>query len=151
VVTGVFALAISIGYVLQARAIENTLLSDEVGAGGVPTAVGVLLGLIGVILLAKSALKSRPQDAQAAGEDAPRWRAHAMAIALLLVLAAYAWLLPRLGYVISIVGMVAAVAWLAGSRQWRAIAAMAVVSGPLLWLVFDRVLHVRMPSGILGG
>jgi putative tricarboxylic transport membrane protein len=150
-VTGALALAVSVVYVVQARGIENSLLSDEVGAGGVPAAVGALLGVVGAVLLIKALLKGR-SSAGTSTEDPPTdWRVHGMAAGLLAVLAAYVWLLPRLGYVISIVAMVAAVAWLAGSRRWRTIAAMAVVTGPLLWMVFDRVLQVRMPAGIFGG
>lgn len=154
-VTGALALAVSVVYVMQARGIENSLLSDEVGAGGVPAAVGGLLGVVGAVLLIKGLLKGRSSQVvstEASPPDAPTdWRVHGMAAGLLLVLAVYVWLLPRLGYVISIVAMVAAVAWLAGSRRWRTIAAMAVITGPLLWLVFDRVLQVRMPAGVFGG
>ena len=150
-ITGAIALAVSVVYVMQARGIENSLLSDEVGAGGVPAAVGVLLGVVGAILLVKSMVKVRHPGAPTGPEPPTDWRAHGMAAALLLVLAVYVWLLPRLGYMASVVAMVGAVAWLAGSRQWRTMAAMAVVTGPLLWLVFDRVLQVRMPAGIFGG
>jgi putative tricarboxylic transport membrane protein len=150
-VTGALALAVSVVYVVQARGIENSLLSDEVGAGGVPAAVGVLLGVVGAVLLFKSLLRGRPSTGIATEDPPTDWHVHRMAAGLLLVLATYVWLLPRLGYVISIVAMVAAVAWLAGSRRWRTIAAMAVVTGPVLWLVFDRVLQVRMPAGVFGG
>lgn len=151
-VTGALALAVSIAYVAQARGIENSLLSDEVGAGGVPAAVGTLLGLVGAALLAKGLL-ARWRGGGETGTVRPptAWRPHAAAAALLLVLSVYVWLLPRLGYVASVIALVAAVAWLAGSRQWRTVAAMAVVTGPLLWLVFDRVLQVRMPAGVFGG
>ena len=149
-VTGVIAIAVAVVYVVLARGIENSLLSDEVGAGGVPSAVGALLGIVGAVLLVKAFLKGRASASSVSAPNTP-WRSHAMALGLLLMLAVYVWLLPRMGYMVSIVAMVAGVAWLAGSRQWRTIFAMALVTGPLLWLVFDRVLQVRMPAGIFGG
>jgi len=50
----VIMLAFAASYVGMARAIEDSLLADAVGAGGVPQGVGLMIGLAAVMLFAKS-------------------------------------------------------------------------------------------------
>ena len=50
-ITGVLGILVSASYVAYARQIEDGLLADEVGAAGVPTAVGVLMMLAAAALL----------------------------------------------------------------------------------------------------
>jgi len=150
--TGLLGLTLSGAYLWVARGIEDSLLADEVGAAGVPTGVGLLLGLAATLLLLKGLVRwraeSRAQRSPAGeegGSDAP---AHRAAAGLLLILLAYALLLSVLGYVLSLSLMVLAVAWYAGGRERLTLLGLAVVTGPLLWLMFDFLLQVRMPRGL---
>ena len=53
-VLALLAAVLAVSYVMAARGIEDSLLSDEVGAGGVPQAVGVLMLVAAVALFGKS-------------------------------------------------------------------------------------------------
>ena len=145
-ITGGVGLVFSGAYVLYARNIEDSLLADSVGASGVPVMVGSLLGLASLGLLLKGAVA--PADAGAA-DDAPAdtRRAHLLAIGLVVILAVYVLLLPLLGYLVAIGLLAGAVALFAGGRNQRAVGGMLLITGPLLWLLFDVALRVRMPAG----
>ena len=147
--TGALVLLFAALYLREAGSIESSLLSDAVGADGVPRAVGGLMALCGLGLLAKGLWLGRGVAAES-GTPTP-WRQHGMALALLILLAVYVALLPWLGYLLSMTGLVAAVAWLAGGRERLPVLLMAAITSPLLWLVFDRVLMVRLPTGVWGG
>jgi putative tricarboxylic transport membrane protein len=137
-------------YVAAARGIEDSLLSDAVGAGGVPQAVGVALMVAAVALFAKSFLARRAQAADAPAKPANAGRATALrSAALVAILLIYGALLPWLGYPLSISLLVGACGWLAGAAPRVPLLLCAVFSGPGLWLLFDRLLQVRMPLGTL--
>lgn len=148
-ITGTLGLLLSGAYVLQAHAIEDSLLADAVGAAGVPTGVGIMMALASLALLIKSLASapqpaSTPEDVEPGGAQHP----HAMAVGLLAILAVYVALLPVLGYVPSIGLLIGAVAWFAGARKAVSVVACMVVAGPLLWLMFDWALEIRLPVGL---
>lgn len=150
-ITGGAGLGFSALYILSARRIEDSLLADPVGAAGVPVAVGGLMALASAVLVFKGLMGSRrsvPTEPAQAEPGTSRLRPHGLAAGLLVILAIYLIALPWLGYVVSIGLMAAAVAWFAGGRQVPVLLGFAVVTGPLLWLVFDLALRVRMPPGI---
>lgn len=150
-VAGSGGLAFAAFYILAARRIEDSLLADPVGASGVPVAVGGLMALASVALICKGLMASgppAPTESGLAEPGASRLRLHGLAAGLLLILAVYLLVLPWLGYVVSVGLMAAAVAWFAGGRQVPVLLGFTVLTGPLLWLVFDLALRVRMPTGI---
>jgi putative tricarboxylic transport membrane protein len=152
-ISGALGMALAIAYVLHAHSIEDSMLADAVGAAGVPTGVGVMLALASLALLLKT-FRSVSDDLTEE-MDEPEMEAasvapspHAMAAGLLLILAVYVALLPVLGYVLSIGLLIGAVAWFAGARQLFSVIACMVVAGPLLWLLFDWALEIRLPVGL---
>lgn len=148
VLTGILAVVFGWLYRQQAHSIENSLLSDEVGAGGVPGAIGAFFCLVGLALMVKGLWHS--VNTPAVESAATNWRKHGMALALLLVLALYVLALPLVGYLLAVALLMASVAWLAGSRKHRTVTLLAVIGGPGLWVMFDQVLRVRMPAGLWG-
>ena len=151
-VTGGVGLAFSLVYINFARGIEDSLLADAVGASGVPVSVGALMGLASTALLVKGFMPvARPQSQEqepAKGSSASALRPHWLAAGLLLILAVYLLALPWLGYVLSIGFMAAAVGWFAGGRDAKVLLGFTVLTGPILWFLFDFALRVRMPAGI---
>jgi hypothetical protein len=155
-ITGAIGLLGSIVYLAVARNIEDSLLADSVGASGVPIGVGVLMALASVVLLVKgwalqSPVKKLSADRQPVIKTASSdsLRPHQLAAGLLLILLLYVALLPFLGYVLSIGLLATAVAWFAGGRDRIALLAFVLLTGPLLWFLFDFALKVRMPVGTL--
>ena len=137
-------------YTAAARGIEDSLLSDAVGAGGVPQAVGITMLVTAVALFAKSFTGV----AQANGEAGVPggWRQPLMRTSgLVLILVVYGFLLPWLGYPLSVSLLFAAVGALAGAALRWPLVACAAAAGPLMWAIFDKALQVRMPIGTLWG
>lgn len=152
-------MALSGVYIVQARAIEDSLLADEVGAGGVPSAVGGLMFVVSAALLVKALAGRKARAESACGDDASGGedssRPHRMALGLLAILAGYVLLLPVAGYIVSLALLALAVGRFAGARLGVTLVLFAACLGPLLWFVFDRLLKIRMPAGLwpalLGG
>ena len=162
-VLALLAAVLAVSYVMAARGIEDSLLSDEVGAGGVPQAVGVLMLVAAVTLFGKSFIgatgdrRTTPIDpseaAAAARAKAPtataadRLRFITRTAGLVLILVGYTVLLPLAGYTLSIGLLVLAAGWLAGAPLRAPLLLAAAVAGPLFWMLFGYLLQVRMPAG----
>lgn len=154
----VVTLAFAVTYVSHARAIEDSLLADAVGAGGVPQGVGIAIGVAAVALFAKTWARktvgggegAHPADSERSSgskEDAGPLRTAGLVVLLL----AYATVLPWAGYVLSVIALLLTSGWLAGAPLRLPLIATAGLGGPLLWLLFDRLLQVNMPVGRLWG
>ena len=153
-ISGGLGMLLAASYIATAQSIEDSLLADAVGASGVPTGVGVVLLIASLFLFLKS-FKSKAgmlqesveaiEDPMAeGGSDHP----HAMALGLLLILALYVFLLPILGYAVSVGLLVGASAWFAGARRYTSLVLCALLAGPVLWFVFDWTLEIRLPVGL---
>lgn len=151
-ITGAVGLAFSLVYMRFASGIEDSLLADAVGASGVPVSIGGLMALASVLLLLK-ALTQKPSSSvladldEGVDPDAPQ-NPHRLALGLLLILATYLVLLPWLGYVMAVGLLSAAVAWFAGGREAKVLLGFVLLTGPVLWFLFDFALKVKMPTGI---
>lgn len=145
---GAFAASLIAG----ARGIEDSLLADEVGAGGVPQGVGLAMAVAALALFAKSFRDAPSEAAEPDEEEGMPWRSALLrTAALVLILLVYAALLPRLGYPLSVSLLVGASGWLAGAAPRWPLWLFGVLSGPGLWLLFDQLLQVRMPAGTVWG
>lgn len=159
-VTGALGLVFSLAYIAKANSIEDSLLADAVGASGVPVGIGSLMAAASAVLLVKALMPvASKQVADAAGRgdgtthvaqtpEKASLRPHLLAAGLVAILVAYMLVLPLLGYVVSIGLMAAAVAWFAGGREAKTLLGFALLTGPLLWFLFDFALKVRMPAGM---
>ena len=151
-ITGSVGVVFSLAYIRFASGIEDSLLADVVGASGVPVAVGTLMAIASSLLLVKAFMQKSPPALPADADDTPTADApqnpHRLAFGLLLILAAYLLMLPWLGYVIAIGLLSAAVAWFSGGRDFRVLFGFVLLTGPLLWFLFDFSLKVKMPAGI---
>jgi putative tricarboxylic transport membrane protein len=149
--TAVLTVVFAASYVSVARGIEDSLLSDAVGAGGVPQGVGLAMGAAAVALFVKSfrgPAKAGSDPAEAAEPWLPVLLRTGGLVAILLL---YALLLPLAGYVVAISALMLASGWLAGAAFRPTLWLCAGLGGPLLWTLFDRLLQVRMPVGTWWG
>jgi putative tricarboxylic transport membrane protein len=149
---GVLTVVFATSYVMAARSIEDSLLADAVGAGGVPQGVGLAMAVAGLGVFATSwHRRDGSQHAPASDEESPKAAAAARTVALVILLLAYAAVLPWIGYVPAVFLLLLAVGRLAGAPIGRTLLLTAGVGAPVLWLLFDRLLQVRMPLGSLWG
>ena len=146
-ITGVLGILVSASYIAYARQIEDSLLADEVGAAGVPTAVGLVMMLAAAGLLLKASRRSAAPAGDGAKEET-QWAAHWLALALLGVLAAYVLVLPVAGYWVSVALLIGAVSALVGARDRKVILACSVLGATGLYTLFTLLLNIRLPAGL---
>ena len=114
-----------------------------------------MMAVASVALLVKALLPSAKaraaallkDDAVTQSSDEPVMRPHGLAAGLLAILVVYLLVLPWLGYIVSIGLLATAVAWFAGGRERKTLLGFAVLTGPILWFLFDFALKVHMPAG----
>ncbi len=147
VITAVFGST----YVAASRAIEDSLLADSVGAGGVPQAVGFGMAVAGLVLFAWSWRHTPKAPVVSEGGEQTRERAALRTAALAGLLIAYALLLPWIGYVPAIFLLLLASGLRAGAPLGPTLGITAAAGALFLWLLFDRLLQVRLPVGTLWG
>ncbi len=141
---GGFALVLAAGYFAAAAAVPVSLLSDEVGASGVPKALAVSLGVLGAMQLGRTVLFAVNADSG----DAPRGAAtHARAFGMLAIGIAYTLATPYLGYPLALASLIFVVAAYAGLRPSPRLGLVAVVGALFFWVSFVKLLSVSMPVG----
>lgn len=139
---GVAAIALAGAYWHEASAIQRSLLSDEVGADGVPRLLAAGMAASGLALVLRGA--TRPQAA--GGDDLPA-SAHLRAAGLLAILVLYLAILPVAGYAIAVGALVVAVGAYAGAPRGISMLATGVAGATAFWAMFAWLLGVPMPTG----
>jgi putative tricarboxylic transport membrane protein len=138
---GALALILAIAYGLHARTFKSGLqvAMDPLGPSTFPYLLAVVLAITGVYLII------RP-------DPSPHWpdRRHLLEMAgVIVVLCLYALALEEIGFVLATFAAVAFIGWRLGARPLPALVngvAVAVV----LFGLFDQVLGLPLPSGLLG-
>ena len=144
---GLGAIGLAAAWLRVADGIPESLLSDSVGAAGLPRAVGWALACVGVLLCGRSLLRGTPaKEASDAG-----WRAHLRALGLLAILFGYVLLAPWLGYAAATGLLLAAGAAYAGVRRVRELLLIPILSALLFWLLFVHAFGIPMPGSVLLG
>jgi putative tricarboxylic transport membrane protein len=137
---GLAVTALAVGYYAAALRIPDSMLSDEVGAGGLPKSLAAVLAASGVLLAIHS---------QTGAGVRIKLAMEPQAIGLVAGMTAYIALMPLAGYPVMLAALIAGVALLAGARPTIWLGVIAVAAGIGFWLVFARLFHIPMPSGIL--
>ncbi|HET7666732.1 MAG TPA: tripartite tricarboxylate transporter TctB family protein [Mycobacterium sp.] len=145
--SGAFGAVMVLGAVLViVDALRLPQTSEAVGPAAVPLPVGVLLGGVGAALM----VQARAQLGAASRETTWQPRAGLRLLGMVVALVAFAVLLPVLGYVVSSAALFIAAAMLLGAPVfWRTVAygwALAAI----LFLVFDRLVGLSLPTGPWG-
>ena len=146
-VFGCGMLALSGAYYLLATTIPYSLLDDAIGPQGLPKAYALLLAALSILQIIR-ALARRPSVA--AVPAAPRsgqLRALWRAIGMLMIGVAYLVVVPWLGYVASIAGLIFVTILYQNSSGRRRAAAVAVSGALFFWLLFVQLLGIAQPAG----
>jgi hypothetical protein len=73
------------------------------------------------------------------------------ALATVLTIAAYTFVMPYTGYYPSTIALLAAILWIAGMRRPLSIALVVAILVGFQFAVFDRLFGVLFPTSILMG
>lgn len=136
--TGLVLLALAVAYGVTASGFQ-AMIGDPLGPAVFPIVLAVPLGLLSLLLVA------RPDPEP----NWPRARALLKQALTLLVFVAYAFLLEPLGFVVATLLAVTAMALLLGARLGPA-ATAGLASALVLFVLFDQLLGLPLPSGVLG-
>ncbi|MGI9510399.1 MAG: tripartite tricarboxylate transporter TctB family protein [Geminicoccaceae bacterium] len=152
---GLVMMLVAVVYWLEADKIRISPLDGPVGASGLPKALAYALGVLAVILIAKSIigrLAERSRAVPADAEDNPlAFRPHLRAIGLLAIGVGYLLLVPWFGYTITIAGLLLAVSLYIGAAFTPRTLLIAVIGGVFYYLLFVQFLGIPLPAGkILG-
>ena len=151
-VLGCATLAIAAGYYLLAIRIPSSDIADVIGAQGLPKTYAAMLAVLSIILIGRAARANRTVVAPAPPEpaDVPPTarRVGLRTFGMLMNGALYVALVPTLGYMVSIAGLIASTIYFQGGALNRRSFGVAVGGALLLWLLFVRILHIPHPAGI---
>jgi hypothetical protein len=130
-------LVIAGAYWAAARELPRSMLSDAVGADGVPTALAFLLVLFSLLIAVRALLKKQ--------ERTEERQNHVRALGVAVLGFAYIALAPLAGYLVSSTALAGAAALYYGAPRNVDTVAFATGSAALLWLVFGRMLGIALP------
>ena len=141
-VLGTATLALAAAYYAAATRIPETTLADAVGPAGLPKSYAVLLAGLSGILMVRS-LSQGARDSRQITQHYPWLRA----ARLLLIGVAYLIIVPWLGYVASVAGLIMA-ATFEGGLVSRRVIVTAVLGAVSFWLLFVVLLGIPQPPGM---
>ncbi len=144
-IIGSLLLLLALAYYWLTYGIEVGLASDLLGPTFFPRTLAILLVVASAALVVRSlrARRGEGEEPPPAG-DAP----HRLVWTLALTVA-YLLLLPRAGYLLLTPVYLGAFAYLLGYRSWKPLVGTAVGVTVALYLIFGRMLGVRLPRGVL--
>lgn len=154
---GVGAIALAGVWLYVASGIEESMLSDATGAGGIPRVLGYVMIALGLLLCLRSVSFAAPAPGAKPAEPAlqdgppPSWKnsPHLKALVLLAILAGYVVLAPYLGYLLGTAVLLGVVAAYGGAPVNRNLLLISAGGGIALWLSFAWALGISMQTSAL--
>jgi putative tricarboxylic transport membrane protein len=155
---GVGAIALSGAWLYVASGIQESMLSDATGAGGIPRVLGYVMAALGLLLCLRSVSFAARQPSAASGQEAPlhdsaptSWKTnpHLQALVLLGILAGYVILAPYLGYMVATAVLLGVSAAYGGAPVNRNLLLISAGGGVVLWLSFAWALGISMQTSAL--
>jgi putative tricarboxylic transport membrane protein len=138
-------LLIAGAYYAATTVIPTSTLEDEIGPRGLPVVLAALLALVAIVIGIRAVVTVPVAAAATKDAEAPWPRA----IGMLAIGALYIPVASLLGYWLALLLMMLAVISYEGMKpSWRMLA-VAVGGASFFFLLFDVLLGVRVPEGIL--
>ncbi len=160
---GLFFLGLALAYRYQAGLIPISPLDGAVNAAAMPKLFAGALAIFSVLLVIralavealfvraarKAALAKAPKRETDGIKFTPR--EHLRAVGVLLFGLGYLILLPYLGYVLSVILLIAALAVYMGTKPSPKVLGIAALVGVIFYLLFVRLLSIPLPAGFWPG
>ena len=146
-VGGIAAIIIGTVYLSFAYDLRASALDDIVGPGGMPRAYGWVMVVLGVCLCGVALVSRWGTDFRTEWVD--QGRRIAWAAGLLGIGIVYLLVVTTVGYLVSMVVLIAATMMYHGERFSVRVLVTSVFGGTMLWALFVFVLDVSMPPGLL--
>jgi hypothetical protein len=144
-VSSAILLCIAALYYLASTGIPSSTLEDEVGPRGLPMVLAALLAMIAIVIGVR-ALVTAPASGEAEKDTEAPWP---RAIGMLAIGALYIPVANLLGYWLALLLLLVVVIRYEGMKpSWRMLA-VAAGGATFFFLLFDVLLGVRVPEGLL--
>ena len=143
-------LLIAFGYYYLAGDINQSELDDELGAAGLPMIYATALAALALALAAKALITWRLFRTEGGSAiSSLRGEVHKLsrAAGMLAIGVAYVAGVTFIGYLLSLVAVIALVALYQGERAGLRLAGIAIGGAVAFWIFFDRLLGIEMPPG----
>lgn len=151
-IAGLILLAISLVLLVQTFYLPHMPLVP-VGPGFYPRIVMGFMAIASATLIVQDVMARRGAGRPAAG-TVQRW-VHPLVLSCFVIVGAYCFLLPVLGFRIAtpifVAGMQAAIEPPRGATRWAWLAAIALGTTAVAYLAFESYLLVLLPRGSLTG
>ncbi len=136
---GVLALVLAAFLAWHGHTLEAAFSYEPIGPRAFPLAISVIIALCGLILTIKGGNRVEPNSS---GANARLWL-------MIAILSGYAVTFQLLGFILSTALMTTLVARLFNGTWTKAVIG-GLGMGVLFFILFDRLLDVVLPVGILG-
>jgi hypothetical protein len=162
-VFGAATIVLGAGYYLLAGRIPESQLTDAIGPRGLPRTYAVLLAALALVLIIRSViskvrLKPDPTsvggirlqpDLRARGiRLQPDSRSTMLRVAGMLAIGViYIVVVPWLGYLLSLAGLIFATTYCQGGAVNRQVAIVALSGAVFCWALFVRLMGIAQPAG----
>jgi putative tricarboxylic transport membrane protein len=146
-VGGIVAIVLGAFYLNLAYDLRSSALDDLVGPGGMPRAYGWVMVVLGFALCAVTVVTRWREQKSDHWKDQGRrimWAAGLLGIGI-----AYLLIVNVVGYLLSMILLIAATMIYHGERFSTKVLASSAFGGIMLWALFVFVLGVHMPPGLL--
>ncbi len=149
---GLIGLAVALVYLSLASLIPESVSSDPVGATGMPHLLGYTLLVVSVLFSGQRVLAlrtgiSEPEPEKRGVFEEPV-RAFLSASGAVAICAVFVFIFDSAGYLLSTGLLLFAMAVYQGVRVGPRLIAISIGGALVLWLIFAKLLSVRMPAGI---
>jgi putative tricarboxylic transport membrane protein len=144
-----------IAWLYGASMIHSGLKNDAIGEAGVPYAIGIILVGIGCYLAVTQflALRATPQvvaPLKDKGDEPEYTVSNVRPLLMFAICMAWVVLLEPVGFMIVTAIVLALILWLMEFRRPVPLASLSIISSIFLFVVFDVLLRINLPGGVLG-
>ena len=150
-VFGTATLAVAAVYYSLTSAIPQSQLADPIGPQGLPTTYAIVLAVLSIVLIARSlrTANREPENHEPSNhEPAHRRRGMVRVSGMLLIGVAYIFVLPYLGYLLSVATLIAATTYFQGGKVNGRTLVVALSGAALFWVLFIWLLRIQYPAGL---
>jgi putative tricarboxylic transport membrane protein len=145
-VFGSATLAVAVIYYALTSTIPSSQLADPVGPQGLPKIYAVALAALSMLLIARSLRAPNPEPANP--ESRIPNPGNMRVVGMLLIGIAYIFVLPYLGYLLSVAMLIAATTYFQGGLLNLRTLLVSVSGAVLFWALFIWLLRIQYPAGL---
>ena len=145
-VFGSATLAVAVIYYALTSTIPASGLADPIGPQGLPKMYAIVLAVLSIFLIVRSVRTGA--GAQTNPEPRTPNPGSMRVVGMLLIGIAYIFVLPYLGYLLSVALLIAATTYFQGGKINGRTILVALSGAALFWALFIWLLRIQYPAGL---